>query len=273
MDRAKFFASLRARGSGVFGTSLSQGQVDNLNVILDEIEAASLPLAHAAYDLAIAYHEVGSALVPKSENLNYRAERIRQVWPSRFPSVAAAQPYAGNPQKLANKVYGGKLGNTEPGDGWKYRGRGYPQTTGRENYTKASKVVGVDLVNDPDRAMEPRIAARILIEGSERGMFTGKKLSDFLLRAVPDYYNARSVINADVKANGAKIAGYARSFEAALKAAGYTRQKTVPLASPKPVEAPKPTLQPVNPTPQVPAPKKGLGALLAALLSRMLGRK
>lgn len=64
MQRDRFYASLRARGSGLFGTALSQGQIDKLNVILDEIEAADLPLALAAYDLATAYHEVGSALAP-----------------------------------------------------------------------------------------------------------------------------------------------------------------------------------------------------------------
>lgn len=58
------------------------------------------------------------------ENLNYSAERIRQVWPSRFKSVAAAKPYAGQPAKLANKVYGNRLGNKGGSDGWDFRGGG-----------------------------------------------------------------------------------------------------------------------------------------------------
>lgn len=78
------------------------------------------------------------------ENLNYSATRIRQVWPSRFRSIAAAKPFAHNPRALANKVYGGRMGNVEPDDGWRYRGGGLIQTTGRSNYRKAG------FEHDPD---------------------------------------------------------------------------------------------------------------------------
>jgi putative chitinase len=100
-----------------------------------------------------------------TENLNYRAERIVQVWPSRFRSVADAKPYAQNPQALGNKVYGGRMGNTAPGDGWKYRGRGLIQVTGRDNYVgvrddlRAAGVRCPDFVADPDSLAEPRWAA------------------------------------------------------------------------------------------------------------------
>lgn len=88
------------------------------------------------------------------ENLSYSAERLCKVWPSRFPSLAAALPYARNPRALANKVYGGRMGNHGPDDGWTYRGRG-PQLTGKENYTAAAKRTGLPLVTNPDLAAEP----------------------------------------------------------------------------------------------------------------------
>lgn len=90
-------------------------------------------------------HESG--LKPISENLNYTAHRLCQVWPRRFRTIAAAQPYARNPEKLANKVYGGRMGNgTEAsGDGWKFRGAGPLQLTGRDNWTRFAKAIGMTL--------------------------------------------------------------------------------------------------------------------------------
>lgn len=72
------------------------------------------------------------------EDLHYSAKRLMQVWPSRFRTLDQAQPFAGNPQKLANKVYGGRLGNTQPTDGWDFRGSGPIQMTGREHFTNFS---------------------------------------------------------------------------------------------------------------------------------------
>jgi putative chitinase len=97
------------------------------------------------------------------EGLNYNAERLTVVWPKRFPTLADAQPYARNPQSLANKVYGGRMGNTEPGDGYKYRGRGIIQITGKGNYQLVSDVLGIDLVAEPEKMAEPETALRAAI--------------------------------------------------------------------------------------------------------------
>ena len=85
------------------------------------------------------------------EDMNYSAERLTQVWPSRFPTLAAAQPYAHNPQALANKVYGGRLGNVGPDDGWLCRGTGLPQATGLSNFSRLAKAMNVSV--DQCRAM------------------------------------------------------------------------------------------------------------------------
>jgi putative chitinase len=71
-----------------------------------------------------------------SENLNYSATRLMEVWPRRFPTLAFAQRYAGQPEKLANYVYANRNGNGDvaSGDGWRFRGGGLMQTTGRANY-------------------------------------------------------------------------------------------------------------------------------------------
>jgi putative chitinase len=84
------------------------------------------------------------------ESLDYNADRLVAVWPNRFPSTAAALPYAHNPQVLANKVYGGRMGNTGPDDGWQYRGRGVTQLTGKDEYAEATHLTGVDVLTQPD---------------------------------------------------------------------------------------------------------------------------
>lgn len=95
------------------------------------------------------------------ENLNYSANRLTQVWPNRFPTLHDAEAYANNPRLLGNKVYGGRMGNTGQTDGYNYRGRGFIQLTGKDNYAKAGKAIGVDLVVSPDYAANYDVAANI----------------------------------------------------------------------------------------------------------------
>lgn len=93
------------------------------------------------------------------ESLYYSAERLVAVWPSRFKTLEEARKYEHNPQALAERVYGGRLGNKAPGDGWRYRGRGLKQLTGKSNYEAYKADSGVDCVASPDLLLLPANAA------------------------------------------------------------------------------------------------------------------
>lgn len=97
------------------------------------------------------------------ENLYYTPVRLCQVWPRRFPTLAAAEPYARNPEKLGNLVYANRLGNGPPesGDGYRYRGRGPIQITGRDNYAAAGTAIAVDLVNMPNAVLRPLVGCDV----------------------------------------------------------------------------------------------------------------
>lgn len=94
------------------------------------------------------------------EGLNYSAARLMAVWPSRFSSLEVANQYANSPEKLANKVYGGRadLGNIKDGDGWKFHGRGVIQLTGRANYTICGEALGQPFTTAPELVLEPEWA-------------------------------------------------------------------------------------------------------------------
>lgn len=104
-----------------------------------------------------------------TENLNYRAPRIRELGAmfgpgSRWARAAAqADDLAGNPEALAEVLYGGRFGNVNPGDGWKFRGRALPQITFAANYERVGRLLGIDLLADPDKLLEPDVAVRALL--------------------------------------------------------------------------------------------------------------
>ena len=93
------------------------------------------------------------------ENLNYSAKALMNTWPSRFPDIDTAEKFERQPEKIANKVYSGRMGNTEDGDGAKYIGRGLIQLTGKDNYKAFGEAIGEDLVANPQLVEEPRYAA------------------------------------------------------------------------------------------------------------------
>ena len=104
-----------------------------------------------AHFLAQCGHESGGFKATQ-ENLNYSAKGLAGIFKKYFPTEAAAAPYARQPQKIASKVYGGRMGNgpESTGEGYKFRGRGYIQLTGKENYTAFGKSIGEDILSNPD---------------------------------------------------------------------------------------------------------------------------
>ena len=123
-------------------------------------------------------HESGGYTM-LSENLNYRAATLAACWPNRFAELGpdkkpkrnekgaliptkVAESIAGKPELIANMVYSSRMGNgpAESGEGWKYRGRGLKQLTGKDNYARCGRDLGLDLVGNPDLLLEPIPAAR-----------------------------------------------------------------------------------------------------------------
>jgi putative chitinase len=136
-------------------------------------------------------HESGGFKFLK-ENLNYSAKALMATWPSRFPDMDTAEKYERQPEKIANKVYSGRMGNTEDGDGAKYIGRGLIQLTGKDNYKAFGEAIGEDLVSNPQLVEEPRYAAL------SAGWFWNKRG----LNALAD---AMDVTTLTVRINGGKI--------------------------------------------------------------------
>jgi putative chitinase len=133
--------------------------LERARIALDRIRALA-GANRAAHLIGQCAHESGG-LVRLAESLFYTTpERLMAVWPSRFRSRASALPFLRNPRLLANTVYSDRNGNggLGSGDGYRFRGRGYLQLTGRANYAEFGALSGVDLISNPDRASEPATA-------------------------------------------------------------------------------------------------------------------
>ena len=133
-----------------------------LQALVDVLDGTEIdtPEERAAFIAQLAHES--AEFTRLSENLNYSADRLAQVWPGRFRDLAVAKRYARNPERLANCVYASRLGNGDEasGDGWRYRGRGPIQLTGRDNYRRCGAAIGCDLLGDPDLLFVPEVGVR-----------------------------------------------------------------------------------------------------------------
>lgn len=199
---AEFFK--RARGKDLLD-ALDQEEVDGCNAILAACGAAVWPIGDTAYALSTSFHETAGTMQPIKEYGG--AAYFRRMY---------------DPQGARPKV-AAELGNTIPGDGVRFCGRGYVQLTGRRNYTKAGKLLDLDLVGNPDLALRPNTAAAIMVLGMSQGWFTGRDLDDDIPRDGPatlqQFVRSRDIINGTDKAD--KIAREAMAFQEALQAGGW----------------------------------------------------
>jgi len=127
----------------------------NGQAVLDQHHISDSPL-RVAHFMAQILHESGGLSI-QYESLNYSAERLAKVWPSRFKPKGPLNPadYAHNPQKLANEVYGKRMGNTGANDGYTYRGRGLMQLTGKDSYKEATNILRKETPTAPDLVAAP----------------------------------------------------------------------------------------------------------------------
>lgn len=182
IDRKKFFDGIR---QGPFPGKMNQKQVEGVTAILDEWERRRLTdPRHLAYMLATVKWETDHTMQP-------------------IPEIG--------------KGRGRRYGNKDPVTGKIYYGRGYVQLTWNYNYKAMAAITGADLYHDPELALRPDIASKILFEGMERGTFTGKKLANYFTATATDWLNARRIINGTDHA--ADIATIAKQFYADLIAA------------------------------------------------------
>jgi putative chitinase len=130
---------------------------ENGQAVLDECGISDNPL-RVAHFMAQVLHE-SNGLAFQIESLNYSAARLPQVWPTRFKPKGALDPaeFAHDEQKVGNEVYGGRMGNTGPNDGFTYRGRGLLQLTGRDSYEEATTAVRAQNPAAPDFVLTPDV--------------------------------------------------------------------------------------------------------------------
>lgn len=196
-----------ANSRGKILDSVSEG---NLRVLITEIveyhEKLDKPcnIPHIAYMLATARHETlwnGIYFQPRTEGGN------RSYFNEYDPVLATTE---------ARRQQAVKMENTQEGDGYKFRGRGYVQLTWKKNYRKCGEHLGLGLIGNPDLALDASIASSCMIYGMYSGIFTGRKIEDYINGTKKDYYNARWVINSTNEAE--VINGYAKIFEEILDA-------------------------------------------------------
>jgi putative chitinase len=194
----------RVRDVDLLGPTLTPDEVAGCNAILTA--CARWPLAFIAYALATAYHETAGTMQPIKERGGDEYLRRNYDVTGRDPDRAR------------------RHGNIQPGDGVKFCGRGFVQLTWHANYVKAGARLGVDLVGQPDLAMNLAVAAGVLEAGMREGWFTGKSLSSCLPTDRPAkrsaFAAARAIINGTDRADD--IAGHAMDFQEALMAGGWT---------------------------------------------------
>ena len=117
-------------------------------------EVCKIPTDIALSHFMANCHHESNGFTKFEENLNYSAERLLVVFPKYFKTLAVAKQYHRKPQAIANIVYGGRMGNNSVGDGWKFRGRGALQTTGKNNYIALGKYLKLDLISNPDLVLQ-----------------------------------------------------------------------------------------------------------------------
>lgn len=216
INRKVFFEHVR---TSIVQGSLATSTVRGCNAVLDEWERRGLvDLRWLADMLATVRGECGPNMLPVREGFKKTDEEAR--------AFITRQGY-----KYAKIV-----------NGHMYYGRGLVQITHDYNYKKMGDILGIDLVNNPDQALEPRIAAGIMFEGMIRGTFTGKKLADYFNEVGTDWLNARRIINGMDRAQ--QFAEWAKNFYAALSAASAAKPEPVSIPEPKPKPTPKPTTGP-----------------------------
>jgi putative chitinase len=184
-------------------------------------------------------HECGAGL-DVEENLSYSAQRMCEVWPTRFRTPEEAAPYAHNPRALANKVYNGRMGNAiGTNDGFNYRGRGATQVTGREGYAKLGQKVGLDLLGSPSLVNEP-----------EKFLECGA--ADFALCGCVFPAISDDIKTVTLKLNGGYVGlAQRQQWLSRWQAIGLVMElgdRPVENTEPAPRPAPVPTTTPVQPT-------------------------
>lgn len=257
LDRKAFFAALRRKDSGLFGTSLTQSQVQGIAGILDAfVEVGDGFRDTLAYALATAYWETGRRMIPVREGFATTDEgarrAVQRLAVKRGPKSAVAQ-YA----KPAGP------------HGHVYYGRGHVQLTWLENYAASSADAHVDLVKHPDAMLDPKISARVLIKGIMDGRWNGRGQGIRHYAEADgdpdmdhdDLVAARRTVNVQDKA--AEIAVYAKAFEAALIAGGMSDRIRRPLI----LHRPPPRAVEAVPASDRPSGGMNAGAAIAALVA------